>query len=169
METDTSSLEWNIRSLMVSLFQVAFSEIEANIMSGAQIDNGIETEIPLKNNEEDTTDDDECAAFYKSVRDAEYNRLVDAYAREKIIQEEKERNRLARDQEEIILTKEIADDDECAAFYKSVRDAEYKKLVDAYAREKIIQEEKERNKLARDQEEIILTKEIADDDECAAF
>ncbi|CAG2253414.1 unnamed protein product [Mytilus edulis] len=169
METNNSSLGWNIRSLMVSLFQVAFSEIEANIMSGAQIVNCNETEIPLNNNEEDITDDDECAAFYKSVRDAEYSKLVDAYARENIIQEEKERNRKVREQEKIISTKEITDDDECAAFYKSVRDAEYSKLVDAYARENIIQEEKERNRKVREQEKIISTKEITDDDECAAF
>ncbi|VDI59065.1 Hypothetical predicted protein, partial [Mytilus galloprovincialis] len=115
-------------------------EIEANILSGAQIGNCNETEIPLNNNEEDITDDDECAAFYKSVRDAEYTKLVDAYAKEKIIQEEKERNRKVREQEKIISTKEITDDDECAAFYKSVRDAEYNKLVDAY--EKIIQEKR---------------------------
>ncbi|XP_076095567.1 uncharacterized protein LOC143066564 [Mytilus galloprovincialis] len=154
METNNDSLGWNIRSLMVSLFQVAFSKIEANIMSGAQIVNCNETEIPLNNNEEDITDDDECAAFYKSVRDAEYSKLVDAYARENIIQEEKERNRKVREQEKIISTKELTDDDEFAAFYKSVRDAEYSKLVDAYARENIIQEEEERNRLTKDQEKI---------------
>ncbi|VDI35406.1 Hypothetical predicted protein [Mytilus galloprovincialis] len=154
METDNSSLEWNTRSLIVSLFQVAFSEIEANTMSGAQIVNGIATEIPLNNRKEEITDSDECAAFYKSVRDAEYNRLVDAYAREKMIQEEKESNMITREQEKIISTKEMTDDDECAAFYKSVRDAEYNKLVEAYARENIIQEERERNMITREQEKI---------------
>ncbi|XP_063427282.1 trichohyalin-like [Mytilus trossulus] len=214
METDNNSLEWNIRTLMVSLFQAAFSEIEANIMSGAQTVNHNETEMPLKNKIEEITVDDECAAFYKSVRDAEYNklvdayarenmtkeekernkivreqeqiisakeitdddecaafysRLVDAYAREKMIQEEKERNRIVRQQEQIISAKEVTDDDECTAFYKSVRDAEYSRLVDAYAREKIIQEEKEINMIVREQEQIISAKEITDDDECAAF
>ncbi|XP_076099659.1 uncharacterized protein LOC143069088 isoform X2 [Mytilus galloprovincialis] len=170
METDNSSLEWNIRSLMVSLFQVAFSEIEANVMSVAQIVNCInETEMPLNNREEEITGDDECAAFYKSVRDAEYNILVDAYAREKIIKEEKERNRIPREQEKIISTKELTDDHECAVFYKSIRDADYNKLVDAYAREKIIKEEKVRNRIPREQEKIISTKELTDDHECAAF
>ncbi|CAG2227906.1 unnamed protein product [Mytilus edulis] len=153
METDNNSLNWNIRSLMVSLFQVAFSEIEANIMSGAQVVNCNETEIPLNKKEEEITDDDECAAFYKSVRDAEYNKLVDAYAREKIIQEEKERNMIVREEEKMISTKEITDGDECAAFYKSVRDAEYEKLVEAYAREKIIQEEKKRNMIPKNSKE----------------
>ncbi|XP_071174584.1 DNA ligase 1-like [Mytilus edulis] len=169
METDNNSLNWNIRSLMVSLFQVAFSEIEANIMSGAQVVNCNETEIPLNKKEEEITDGDECAAFYKSVRDAEYNKLVDAYAREKIIQEEKKRNMIVREKEKIISTKEITDGDECASFYKSVRDAEYDKLVDAYAREKIIQEEKKRNRIVIEEEQIISTKEITDDDECASF
>ncbi|XP_071160827.1 DNA ligase 1-like [Mytilus edulis] len=175
METDNSSLEWNIRSLLVSLFQVAFSEIEANVMSVAQIFYCInETEMPLNNREEEITGDDEGAAFYKSVRDAEYNKLVDAYAKEKIIKEEKERNRIPREQEQIISTKEITEENERAAFYKSVRDAEYNKLVDAYARENIIQEEKERNRKVREQEkedssEVISTKDITDNDECAAF
>ncbi|XP_063427289.1 uncharacterized protein LOC134710822 [Mytilus trossulus] len=160
METDNSSLEWNIHTLMVSLFQVAFSEIEANIASIAQTVNSNETEIPLNNREEEITDNDERAVVYKSVRDAEYNKLVDAYAKEKIITDEKERNRITREQEkeespEVISTKDITDDDECAAFYKSVRDAEYKKLVDAYAREKMIKlEEKDRNKIVREQEQI---------------
>ncbi|VDI48679.1 Hypothetical predicted protein [Mytilus galloprovincialis] len=154
METDNNSLNWNIRSLMVSLFQVAFSEIEANIMSGAQVVNCNETEIPLNKKEEEITDGDECAAFYKSVRDAEYNKLVEAYAREKIIQEEEKRNRIIREEEKMISTKEITDGDECAAFYKSVRDAEYEKLVEAYAREKNIQEEKKRNRIVREEEQI---------------
>ncbi|XP_076098692.1 uncharacterized protein LOC143068482 [Mytilus galloprovincialis] len=153
METDNSSLEWNIRTLMVSLFQVAFSEIEANVMSVAQIVNCNETEMPLSNREEEITGDDECAAFYKSVRDAEYNKLVDAYAKEKMIKEE-ERNRIVREQEEIISTKEITEDNERAAFYKSVRDAEYNRLVDAYAKEKTTKEEKERNRILREQEKI---------------
>ncbi|XP_063420715.1 uncharacterized protein LOC134705932 [Mytilus trossulus] len=128
-----------------------------------------EKEIPLNNREEEVTDDDECAAFYKSVRDAEYNKLVDAYAREKMIKEEKEGNRIVREQEHIISAKELTDADECAAFYKSVRDAEYNKLVDAYAREKMIKEEKEGNMIVREQEHIISAKELTDTDECAAF
>ncbi|XP_076109226.1 uncharacterized protein LOC143078153 [Mytilus galloprovincialis] len=169
METDNNGLNWNIRSLMVSLFQVAFSEIEANIMSGAQVVNCNETEIPLNKKEEEITDGDECAAFYKSVRDSEYNKLVEAYAREKIIQEEEKRNRTIREEEKMISTKEITDGDECAAFYKSVRDSEYNKLVEAYAREKIIQEEEKRNRTIREEEKMISTKEITDGDECAAF
>ncbi|VDI63281.1 Hypothetical predicted protein [Mytilus galloprovincialis] len=175
METDNYSLEWNIRTLMVSLFQVAFSEIEANIMTGAQIVNVNVNEKTFNNRKDEIADNDECAAFYKSVRDAEYNKLVDAYAREKIIKEEKERRRITSEQEkedssEVISTNEdITDIDECAAFYKSVRDAEYNKLVEAYAREKIIKEERERNRITREQEQIISAKEITDDDECAAF
>ncbi|XP_063442384.1 trichohyalin-like [Mytilus trossulus] len=171
METDNNSINWNIRSLMVSLFQVAFSEMEANIMFGSQVVNCNETEIPLSKREEIITDHDKCAAFYKSVRDAEYNKLVDAYAREKIIQDEKERNRTVKEEEKIISTKDIKDGDECAAFYKSVRDSEYDKLVEAYARENIIKEEKERNRIVRvrKEEKIISTKDITDVDECAAF
>ncbi|XP_071163198.1 uncharacterized protein [Mytilus edulis] len=76
-----------------------------------------------------------------------------------MIKEEKERRRITSEQEkedspEVISTKEITGDDECAAFYKSVRDAEYNKLVDAYAKEKMIKEEKERNRILREQEKI---------------
>ncbi|XP_063442129.1 calponin homology domain-containing protein DDB_G0272472-like [Mytilus trossulus] len=203
MEIHSSSLEWNVRNLMLSLLHVAFGEIEANVMSGAQLDNCKEIEIPqnyreservgneyersaflkdvnnsestealdLKDEKEITSTDEECAAFYKSVRDAEYNKLVDAYTREKATKEEKERNLIAREQEKVDSTEVKG---EYADFYKSVRDAEYNKLVEAYVKERIMKEEREAYTKTREQEkvdssEVISAKEITDEDECAAF
>ncbi|VDI21362.1 Hypothetical predicted protein [Mytilus galloprovincialis] len=205
MEIHSSSLEWNVRNLMLSLLHVAFGEIEANVMSG----NCKEIEIPqnnreseregneyvrsaflkdvnnsesnnliealdLKDEKEATNTDEECAAFYKSVRDAEYNKLVEAFDKEKIIKEEKERKRISRDEEklnsaEVISAKEVTDEGEYADFYKSVRDAEYNKLVEAYVKERIMKEEKEANIKTREQENVDSSEVISDEDECAAF
>ncbi|XP_052098955.1 uncharacterized protein LOC127733682 [Mytilus californianus] len=55
---------------------------------------------------------------------------------------------------EFVSSKEMTDDEEYAAFYKSIRDAEYNKFVEAYYREKIIKEEKERRRITREQEKI---------------
>ncbi|CAG2235543.1 unnamed protein product [Mytilus edulis] len=131
--------------------------------------------LDLKDEKEATnTDDDKCAAFYKSVRDAEYNKLVEAYDKEKIIKEEKERKRISRDEEkldstEVISAKEVTDEGEYADFYKSVRDTEYNKLVEAYVKERIMKEEKEANIKTREQENVDSSEVISDEDECAAF
>ncbi|XP_076109538.1 uncharacterized protein LOC143078563 [Mytilus galloprovincialis] len=205
MEIHSSSLEWNVRNLMLSLLHVAFGEIEANVMSrnckeiempqnnreseregneyvrfaflkdvNNSESNSLIEALDLKDEKEATNTDEECAAFYKSVRDAEYNKLVEAYEKEKIIKEEKERKRISRDEEkldsaEVISAKEVTDEGEYSDFYKSVRDTEYNKLVEAYVKERIMKKEKEANMKTREQENVDSSEVISDEDECAAF
>ncbi|CAC5380606.1 unnamed protein product [Mytilus coruscus] len=109
----------------------------------------------------ETASEDERVSFFKDVRStvltATLNKQVDkaenqdVQAKPTIITEEIVQNQV---ETEALDTEETASEEERLAFFQSVRDAERKKLVEAFEKEKIWKEEREERRTKKRQEQI---------------
>ncbi|CAC5421544.1 unnamed protein product [Mytilus coruscus] len=109
--------------------------------------------------DEETASEEERASFFRDVRSKEVDRLTatlnkqsDEAGNQDLQTEPHIMNK--EGVTEALETEETATEEERLAFFRSVRDAERKKLVEAFEQEKIWREERENKRMRRRQEKI---------------
>ncbi|CAC5395556.1 unnamed protein product [Mytilus coruscus] len=143
-----------------------FRSVRNNELDRLTVDKGAAKEINTEMDIE-TASEEERAAFFKSVRSKELDRLTATLDKQndeagnqdvqtepnipKIINTEGFQN---QGETEALDTEETANEEDRLAFFQSVRDSERKKLVEAFERDTIWKEEREKKRMKKRQEQI---------------